>query len=300
MMKKLKLVVAAAAALVPLAVASSAPAETPFPTTQAGDVFVVAQTVNTDRAVANQFAPGATVVFRAWALDGKTHRILTKKAVRYFYVKIPNQPNVRLAYTPKAPEASGRFTWIGRWTVPADYPIGAVAFKVLVKTKTKRVGSFEQMPVSTARLTITTNPQASPGAGPTTKPPAGSAKTDVALYVDSVNGSRPPGAKPRNVGCTQTNVYKRGEQVVVRSWGYDLSTGAVLTMDNVTDAHYSIPGQKNVPLNWGSHGAAKVWFWTNFWNIPADYPLGDITVHVSFTTDAGKTGTFDYQITIIP
>jgi hypothetical protein len=97
-------------------------------------------------------------------------------------------------------------------------------------------------------------------------------------------------------------VFKRGEQFVLRAWGFDLSTGAVLSMDNVTDAHFSVPGQANVKLNWGSHGATgnKVWFWTNFWNIPKDYPLGDTTVRVIFTTVAGKTGTFNYQITIIP
>jgi hypothetical protein len=73
-------------------------------------------------------------------------------------------------------------------------------------------------------------------------------------------------------------------------------------MDNVTNAHFSVPGQANVTLNWGSHGATgnKVWFWTNFWNIPKDYPLGDTTVRVIFTTVGGKTGTFNYQITIIP
>jgi hypothetical protein len=300
MMKKLKLLLAAAAVLTPLAVASSAPADTPFPTTQAGDVFVVAQTVDTNRAMTNQFAPGATVVFRAWALDGKTHRTLGPKAVKYFYVKIPNQPSVKLHYTPKSAAATGRFVWTGSWAVPADYPTGPVFFKVLIKTKKNRVGSFVQMPVPTARLTITTHPQAPPAAGPTTKPPAGSATSSVALYVDSVNGSRPPGARPRNVGCTQTNVFKRGEQVVIRTWGYDLTTGAALTMENVTDAHYSIPGQKDIPLNWGSHGAAKVWFWSNFWNIPAGYPLGDVTVRVSFTTDTGKTGTFNHELTIIP
>ena len=36
------------------------------------------------------------------------------------------------------------------------------------------------------------------------------------------------------------------------------------------------------------------------WIIPADYPLGDATVSVTFKTDNGKVGAFDYVITIIP
>ena len=73
-------------------------------------------------------------------------------------------------------------------------------------------------------------------------------------------------------------------------------------LDNVTDAHFSVAGVPDTKLNWGSHGATgnKVWFWANAWQIPKDYPLGDTTVRVTFTTVAGKVGTFDHLITIIP
>jgi hypothetical protein len=37
--------------------------------------------------------------------------------------------------------------------------------------------------------------------------------------------------------------------------GFDLADGAVLSMDNVTNAHFSFPGVPDVTLNWGSHGA---------------------------------------------
>jgi hypothetical protein len=43
-----------------------------------------------------------------------------------------------------------------------------------------------------------------------------------------------------------------------------------------------------------------VWFWTNFWIVPADYPLGDATVTVTYKTFDGKTGQYLYPITIIP
>jgi hypothetical protein len=186
--------------------------------------------------------------------------------------------------------------------VPADYPAGIVAFKVLVKTWTKRLGSFQQAPVAPAQLAIAAAPQAPLGPGPTSPLPVGPSKVDVTLYVDTVNGTRPAGTAPRPIGCTQTNVWKRGEQLVVRSWGFDLASGDVLSMDNVTEAHYSIAGQPNVTLNWGGHGTApnRVWFWANAWQIPKDYPLGDVIIRVSFTLVSGKVGTFDHLITIIP
>jgi hypothetical protein len=274
----------------------------PFPAPNVGQVFVSAQTVTADGAIANFFAPGSSVVFRAYAVDGKTHKVVTRKTYKYFYVKIPNQPNVKLKYTPKGMFASGRYVWTGTWKVPADFTTGIVPFKVVVVVKAKkRTGSFVQMPVATSQLTITSTPQSPPGNGPAGTGAAGT-KFNFGIYVDSVNGTRPVGAAPRPIGCTQTNVFKRGEQFVLRAWGFDLASGAVLSMDNVTDAHFTLPGVANIPLNWGSHGATgnKVWFWTNFWNIPKDYPLGDTHVRISFTTTDGKTGISDYLITIIP
>ena len=43
----------------------------PFPSQKVGKVFVAAQTVTTDGAMSNFFAPGSTVVFRAF---GSTQR----------------------------------------------------------------------------------------------------------------------------------------------------------------------------------------------------------------------------------
>ena len=283
-----------------VALAQGAVADTvPFPAVHSGDVFVIAQTATSDGAMHDYFKPGDNVVFRAYAVDGKTHKILTAKTTRFFYVKIDGAPNVKLQYTPTSKVASGQYAWTGTWTVPATYPVGVVNFKVLVQSKTKHRGSFVQMPVITAQLTISNNPPAAPGPGPASSgSPTGTVNTVV--YADSVNGTRPAGAAPRTIGCTQTNVFHRGEQFVLRTWGFDLSSGEVLSLDNVTEAHFTVPGQPNVTLNWGSHGAMKVFFWTNAWNIPKDYPLGDVTVKVGFTLTTGKVATLDYPITVIP
>jgi hypothetical protein len=294
-------VLAVAAAFTGTALAAD-PTPVPFPAPTVVQVFVAAETVTPTGVLANYYAPGSTVVFRAYAVDQKTRKVLTASDVRYFYITIPNQPNVKLKYNPKAAGASVTRPWVGVWTVPATYAAGTVNFKILIQTTQKMKGQFIQMPVVTSQLTISATPPPTAAAGPATAAAALPASLDVSLYVDSVNGTRPAGAAPRPIGCTQTNVYKRGEQFVLRSWGSDLSSGAILSSDNVKDAHFSVPGVSDVALNWGAHGATtnRVWFWTNFWNIPTDFPLGDTTVKVVFNLESGKVGTYDYHITIIP
>jgi hypothetical protein len=292
---------AACAALATTAYADTAPK--PFPAPSVGPLFIAGQTANTSGAMSSWFAPGSTVVFRAYAVDTKTSRLIAAKDSKYFYVTIPNQPNVKLKYDPKAPGATARMPWSGTWTVPATYPAGIVGFKILAKSTAKRIGAFVQMPVSTSQLTISPTAPApyggGPGAGAST---AAADKTDIALYVDSVNGTSPVGAAKRPIGCTQTNVFKRGEQVVMRIWGFDLKSGATLSTDNIDTATVTFPGVAAMNLNYGAHGATgnKVYFWSVPWIVPAAYPLGDATVHVAFKTDDGKSGTFDYALTIVP
>jgi hypothetical protein len=128
-------------------------------------------------------------------------------------------------------------------------------------------------------------------------------KLNVFLYVDTVNGSRPAaGTKPRPIGCTQSNNWRRGEQVVFRVWGSVADTGAILNTENVKYAYVSVPGQPNMKLNWGAHGAQtnRVWFWTSAWIVPADYPLGSLKARIVFKTEENKFGRYDYDMNIIP
>jgi hypothetical protein len=292
---------ALAAAVATAGLSAATPGQVPFPAPTVTGVFVAAETLNGDGVQANQFAPGATVLIRAYGVDMKTHKALVGTDVKYFYATIPGQPNVKFKYDPKAPGATARLPWTASWIVPASFTPGVVQLKVLIKTTAKRQGQFVQLPVASSMLTISSTP--TPVYNPAPAAVTLAAPTmNVGLYVDSVNGTRPAGAAPRPVGCTQTNVYKRGEQFVLRSWGSDLTTGDILSTDNVDTAVATIPGQPNLTLNWGPHGVAgsQVYYWTGAWNIPADYPLGDLSVHVVFKTLDGKIGTYDYKATIIP
>ena len=128
-------------------------------------------------------------------------------------------------------------------------------------------------------------------------------KLNMFLYVDTVNGTRPaPGTPPRAVGCSHTNTFKRGEQVVYRVWGSLAETGEILSSENVKYAYVKTPGLPNLKLNWGGHGAAtnRVWFWANAYLVPADYPLGNVTARIVFKTEDGKFGLYDYDMVILP
>lgn len=299
---KRSLVLTAVVAAAVAAPGSVRAAEVPFPAPQVKDVAIVSQNVTTGGVVTNFFSPGSTVVFRAYAVDGKTRKALGAKDVKYFYVTIPGRSNVRLRYAPTAPGASRRFPWSGTWTVPAAQPLGVVQFRILIKTESKRYGQYVQIPVLSSQLTIRATVDPTFTAGTIVDPAPTLDNPQMSLYVDAVNGSRPTGAAPRPVGCTQSNVFKRGEQFVIRAWGADLTDSSILSSENVREAYYSVPGQPNVTLPWGPHGAAsnRVWFWAAAWNIPGDYPLGEATVRVVFTLESGKTGSFDYRVTIIP
>ena len=95
-------------------------------------------------------------------------------------------------------------------------------------------------------------------------------------------------------------MYKRGEQVVVRSWGTDLATTDVLSTANVDTAHVSIAGLPDVTLNWGAHGTEPGLLLVDPWIIPATYPLGETTIHVVFNLRAARPRSYDYTINIIP
>src|SRR5215471_3916710 len=203
MRKSLWIAALLVSAAIPISTASAdIPGQTPFPSQKVVGVFAAAQTATPAGAINDYFAPGSTVLFRAYAVDQKTKKIIQPTEVKYFYVTIPNQPNLKLKYDPKAPGATPLLPWTATWTVPNSYPAGTVDFKVLIKTTSKRQGSFVQMPVPSSQLTVTNGPPPVPAPSPTsTKAPTSADTTyQVSLYVDTVNGTRPAGAAPRPIG----------------------------------------------------------------------------------------------------
>jgi hypothetical protein len=89
---------------------------------------------------------------------------------------------------------------------------------------------------------------------------------------------------------------------VFRIWGTEAPTGSILSTENVKYAYVKIPGQPNLKLNWGAHGATsnRVWFWTAAWIIPKNYPLGTAATQIVFKTENNTFGRYDYELQIVP
>jgi hypothetical protein len=160
MRRKIAVLVAgiAAVAVVTTAAVAVVPGETPFPSPTVVSLFV---TTNTYTGVGSadgvdvltsRFPAGATVVFKVFAADAKSKNVITASDVKYAYVKIPNQPNVKLSYVAPTQPNGANFT--GTWTVPSNFPQGVVNFATRFQTKTKKYGNFVQIPVETSQLTI--------------------------------------------------------------------------------------------------------------------------------------------------
>ena len=126
-----------------------------------------------------------------------------------------------------------------------------------------------------------------------TGPPAYPAeRVGIAMYVDTVTSSRGEVRLPRT--CTQTNYFPRRARVVFRMWAVDSRTGQALTPLDVKYVYVKIPGQPNLGMNFGPHGAAgaRVNFWSAAWAIPADYPLGVVPFRIVLKTEDGRFGIF--------
>jgi hypothetical protein len=156
---KRKLAVLAAGIAVIAAVTTTAlavaPGETPFPSPTIDTLMVTTNTSLGDGSAAiltSRFVPGSTVVFNVFAANAKTKEVLTADDVKYAYVKIPGQPNVKLAYLAPTKRNGPNFT--GKWTIPSTYAGGLVEFTTRFQTKDKKFGNFVQIPVTTSQLTV--------------------------------------------------------------------------------------------------------------------------------------------------
>ena len=150
--------IAAVAAVTATAMAVT-PGETPFPSPTIVSLFVTTNTftgpgdVLGEGVVANRFPAGSTVVFKVFAADAKTKQVLTADDVKYGYIKIPGQPNVKLSYVPPTVRNGTNFT--GTWTIPTTMPTGTIQFVTRFQSKQKKYGNFVQIPVESAQLMVT-------------------------------------------------------------------------------------------------------------------------------------------------
>jgi hypothetical protein len=156
MKRKLAVLVAGVAAVTAVTATALAvtPGETPFPSPTIVSLFVTTNTFTSaaPNLMTSRFPVGSTVNFKVFAADAKTKKVLTGDDVRYAFIRIPGQPNVKLTYV--APTERNGTNFTGTWTIPANQPTGIVQFVTRFQSKNRKFGNFVQLPVETSQLTV--------------------------------------------------------------------------------------------------------------------------------------------------
>lgn len=106
----------------------------------------------------NFFPRGERIVFHISAINALKGTIVEGEDVKYAYLKVPGLPNIKLKYGPHGKDpATAPWDWYIGWDVPPDYPLGLVAFQVVIKLKDMKAGevaTYTQMPLAPEQLQI--------------------------------------------------------------------------------------------------------------------------------------------------
>ena len=149
-----------------IASATTTPKSTPWPHSN-GRVFFYVDTeaaategIYGDCEQASEFQPGQQILFRAAAQFQKTGANVEPAQVKTFEVLVPGVAPIPLewgihSYGVVAGDPSPEY-WTGVWTVPENYPLGVVSFRVYMVTKTSPsyAVAWRQIPIVTSSLTI--------------------------------------------------------------------------------------------------------------------------------------------------
>ena len=114
---------------------------------------------NTACTRTNFFPRTERVVWHITMIDAKTGKPVEAADVKYAYLKIPGQPNLKLKYGPHGKDPLvAPWNWFYGWDIPPDYPLGLVDYQIVVKTKSMthqgEVATFKEFPLAPEQLTI--------------------------------------------------------------------------------------------------------------------------------------------------
>ncbi|MBI1744180.1 twin-arginine translocation signal domain-containing protein [Candidatus Acetothermia bacterium] len=122
------------------------------------------------------------------------------------------------------------------------------------------------------------------------------------IVSDVIRGS---GGAPQGPGCTETSVFKKGEQLVWRAVVYDAKTGVLLdTPKDVTDHALKMSvkpeGLDAITMNFDQHPGANrnpkpedvIYYWTGPFIIPPNVNAGKFKYTITVEGKEGK-GTLD-------
>lgn len=114
-------------------------------------------------------------------------------------------------------------------------------------------------------------------------------------YVETLTADRPSVygyLAPR--GCQPSGAFKRGERMVFRFQVLDVSTGKMVTPDEVTSVKVRLPFLEDMDADFKQRGEGKVpdapWTWDFCWDVPLDYPMGTLDYSIVIASKDGRSG----------
>lgn len=102
----------------------------------------------------SQFKRNEKVAWRVRVTDA-TGKDIDEKGIRRLFVVLPDGKRFQLAYHghPNRPPETDHF-WSGSWIVPADYPTGTFAYKVLAIDNQGKEHTWEPFKIKSSQLTV--------------------------------------------------------------------------------------------------------------------------------------------------
>ena len=104
----------------------------------------------------SRFPQGSRIVWRYRVIDPTTNKALDDKALKSFDLVLPDGTKTAFKYGGHGgtKEAPAEFFWTAGFSIPKDYPTGLFSYKVQAVSIEGATGTFEQMKVPAAQLTV--------------------------------------------------------------------------------------------------------------------------------------------------
>lgn len=104
----------------------------------------------------SRFPQGSRIVWRYRVLDPSTNTALDDKALKSFDLILPDGKTVAFKYGGHGGTKPNyaEYFWTAGFSIPADYPTGLFNYQVKAVSAEGAIGTFEQMKVPAAQLTI--------------------------------------------------------------------------------------------------------------------------------------------------
>lgn len=117
------------------------------------------------------------------------------------------------------------------------------------------------------------------------------------LFIDADTVWGPlniPEDERASITCVQNNRFARNEEIVWRVKVFDPLTGQPMDDTMLESVQVVLPDQV-LDMRYGPHPPSEPadFFWTYGWDIPEDYPTGELPYQVSATSMDGRSGLYE-------